>query len=84
MTTLLAELRQTCSACPSQWEGRTEDGLDLYVRYRWGWLTWGFGEGMDNAIDACLAQSGVQLGDALDGELSTFKMLRALGLKVAS
>lgn len=84
MSTHLTQLRQTCSACPSQWEGRTEDGLDLYVRYRWGQLTWGFGEGMDNAVDACLGTPGVQLGDALDGELSTHKMLRELGLTVAS
>jgi hypothetical protein len=32
----LTELNQTCSACPSQWEGKVEDGKMIYVRYRWG------------------------------------------------
>lgn len=30
---------RTCSACPSQWEGRTDDERLIYVRYRWGYLT---------------------------------------------
>lgn len=29
----------TCSACPTQYEGRFEDGDDLYIRYRYGELT---------------------------------------------
>jgi len=39
----VVELTQTCSACPSQWSGVTEDGRDIYVRYRWGhlWISWG-------------------------------------------
>ena len=24
-------------ACPSQWEGETEDGKEVYIRYRWGY-----------------------------------------------
>lgn len=32
------DLNKTCSACPSQWEGKTEDGRDFYARYRWGIL----------------------------------------------
>jgi hypothetical protein len=31
-------LIQTCSACPSQWEGKLEDGRMIYIRYRWGGL----------------------------------------------
>ncbi len=31
-------LTQTCSACPSQWEGTLEDGRMVYIRYRWGHL----------------------------------------------
>jgi hypothetical protein len=30
---------ETCSACPSQWEGILEDGRTLYIRYRHGWLS---------------------------------------------
>jgi len=33
------QLEQTCSACPSQWEGTTECGKDIYIRYRWGSLS---------------------------------------------
>ncbi len=30
---------ETCSACPSQWEGSLEDGRTLYIRYRHGYLS---------------------------------------------
>lgn len=39
----VVELRQTCLACPEQWEGHLEDGQVVYVRYRHGHLTAGFG-----------------------------------------
>lgn len=32
-------LVQTCSACPSQWEGNTADGDNLYIRVRHGALS---------------------------------------------
>jgi len=32
------KIDQTCGACPSQWEGKTVDGKEVYVRYRWGYL----------------------------------------------
>lgn len=32
-------LEITCYACPTQWEGKTADGYDIYIRYRWGNLT---------------------------------------------
>lgn len=31
-------LKETCSICPSQWEGMTEDHKLVYIRYRWGHL----------------------------------------------
>jgi len=30
----VAELRQTCEAYPSQWEGKLVDGKTIYIRYR--------------------------------------------------
>lgn len=36
---VLTELRQTCDACPSQWEGTTDDGRPVYIRFRHGWLS---------------------------------------------
>lgn len=32
-------LKQTCHACPSQWEARDRQGRELYFRYRWGCLS---------------------------------------------
>ena len=32
-------IKNTCPACPSQWEGKTDKGRDIYIRYRWGYLT---------------------------------------------
>jgi hypothetical protein len=34
----------TCSACPSQWEGLTYDNRQIYFRYRWSCLTVRIGE----------------------------------------
>lgn len=30
----VVQLVQTCVACPSQWDGMTDDGRKVYVRYR--------------------------------------------------
>ena len=35
---LIENFEQTCYACPSQWEGVTEKGEYIYIRYRWGYL----------------------------------------------
>jgi len=32
----ITKLELTCGACPSQWEGRTNDDRPVYIRYRWG------------------------------------------------
>ncbi len=29
----------TCHSHPAQWEGRTDDGRPIYVRYRWSYLS---------------------------------------------
>lgn len=33
------QVEQTCTFCPSQWEGTTDDGRRIYARYRDGFLT---------------------------------------------
>jgi hypothetical protein len=33
----VTEIRRTCFACPSQWEGKTESGY-VYIRFRHGTL----------------------------------------------
>lgn len=32
----IVSLVLTCGACPSQWDGRTDDGRKVYIRYRHG------------------------------------------------
>ncbi len=32
----VASISVSCWACPKSWEGVTEDGRQVYVRYRWG------------------------------------------------
>jgi len=49
-TTRVSKLTQTCKGSPSQWEGLTDDGQFIYVRYRWGCLSIGSGKTMDEAV----------------------------------
>ena len=34
----IVNIKQTCYACPSQWEGLDEDGKEVYIRFRHGTL----------------------------------------------
>lgn len=33
---IITELQKTCDACPAQWSGKTDDNLEVYIRFRWG------------------------------------------------
>lgn len=44
-------LQRTCAAFPSQWEGLLEDGRAIYIRARYGWLSFGLGSDIDEAIE---------------------------------
>jgi hypothetical protein len=48
----VTEIRNTCSACPSQWEGLTDDEQVVYIRFRWGHLSVGVDHCLDEAICA--------------------------------
>ena len=67
------ELELTCSACPAQWEGRTNDGRWVYVRYRSGFLQVGVGDTLSEAVgsDAIIRK----VGDGADGYM-TYEELR--------
>ncbi len=70
----IVELQQTCYACPSQWEGKLQDGTELYVRYRFGTLRVDLdGETVAHA----------HIGDAMDGAMSISEMLHYTGLQLA-
>lgn len=56
---------RTCYACPSQWSGVLENGGEIYIRYRWGYLTCDIdGEPI----------YGEQHGDGYDGLMSNGDM----------
>lgn len=54
----IKSITQTCIACPSQWEGETVDGKEIYIRYRWGTLL------IDLDGETIFEQN---MGDSLDG-----------------
>lgn len=37
--TVFKYLKNLGTICPSQWDGETSDGKEVYIRYRWGNLT---------------------------------------------
>jgi hypothetical protein len=63
----MARIQQTCEACPSQWEGATQDERYVYIRYRWGRLS----VSVDGETVYCQ-----DIGDALDGTLSWGEMMQ--------
>jgi len=65
---LIREIRQTCMACPSLFEGTTFDGLDVYVRFRHGTLS------IDIASETVLMR---RLTDS-DAGLMTYRELRTV------
>ena len=82
----ITELLQTCSACPSQWEAKLEDGRMLYVRYRWGYLSvCRSSYPTDNVYEAVGGEEvfGQQIGDDMNGCMSTSEMLSHTGLEMA-
>ncbi len=76
---VVTSLKKTCTACPSQWEGTLDDGRVLYARYRWGELSVGLGERIEDAVDNGRSEEALfceHVGDGLDGFMS-FEELRA-------
>jgi hypothetical protein len=45
----ITEIRRTCFACPSQWEGKAESGY-VYIKFRWGSLTVRSGSTVEDPI----------------------------------
>lgn len=69
----IQELTQTCDACPAQWEGTTDDGRAVYVRFRWGYLSVCLSPQPSEDVDDAVGGDevfGAQLSDDMDGWLS--------------
>lgn len=85
------KLKQTCSACPSQWEGETADRRPVYIRYRFGYLSVQIGDPGEALMTMLRRQMdegspyffGDQLGGEYDGEISLRAVEDALGERLA-
>jgi hypothetical protein len=73
----VVELQRTCIACPSQWEGRTDDGRAVYVRYRWGHLSVRVGKDITAAVRNRDEVFNAVVGHSYDG-LMTYDKLKDL------
>jgi len=77
-------LEKTCTACPAIWEGRTDDNKYIFIRYRWGSLralvgkTQGETYENANIFDDCDCVYLNQVGEELDGDMSTKQMEKIL------
>ena len=74
----LEELKRTSFGCPSEWEGKLADGMSIWVHYRSGNLSMGYGptprEAIDNAFVIWRSQ------DRKAGCMHTGSMLKLTGL----
>ena len=70
---IVTTIKQTCSACPSQWEGTLSDGKMIYVRYRWGYLSIRVSPGPTTDISDAVGGEevfGTDHGEGMDGILT--------------
>jgi hypothetical protein len=77
---VITELKCTCSSCPTQWEGWTDDRRQIYVRYRHGYLSIRVGKPDDAEEFAAVRGKkifGKQLGGEFDGILEPEELLAA-------
>lgn len=66
----ITDLVQTCGACPSQWEFTTDGDRNVYVRYRWGYLSVQVSrEAHGDAVGHGPEIFSEQIGDDFDGFL---------------
>jgi hypothetical protein len=75
----IEELRRTNFGCPSEWEGRLADGLAVFVRYRSGELSIGYGPTRDEAITNAFVIWRSR--DPIAGCMATGSMLKLTGLR---
>ncbi len=69
----LVELTRTCEACPAQWEGRTDDGRYVYMRYRWGSFGFSLGLTREEAVRNPYSFTHGS-GDSFDGYMTEYEM----------
>jgi len=83
----IVALTQTCGMCPSQWEGTTDDGKAVYIRYRHGELSVGVGKDQREAVASSMGLGDLKpffylepdTDDPSGGVMSTAEMLAFTG-----
>lgn len=65
------------SECPAQWEGKSESGADIYIRYRWGQLTLSTVEQIAG-LDLYNRFFQVDHGHEMQGQMSDDEMISLL------
>lgn len=76
-TLQLASLEMTCSACPSQWEGKLDDGREVYIRYRCGRLRVYVAPIGTSIFDVLALENLIHeehVGDDLDGVMGFYQV----------
>ncbi len=67
----VTQIVKTCTACPAQWEGKTNTGDWIYVRYRHGTLAislWPDSEGDGEWLEIFATDHGDRLGGWMEYE----------------
>jgi hypothetical protein len=67
---------ETCAACPSQWDAVTDQGVNLYLRYRFGHGT----VQIDGPENEPIAE--FEHGNSMDGDISLEEFCELAGLDV--
>jgi len=77
----MKKIVQTCTISPSQWEGETDDGQFVYIRYRFGDLTIEIADNKEAWSDGKLRVIlDEHIGGRYDGEMDTSRMLELSGI----
>jgi len=76
-------IKQTCVACPSQWEGNLIDGRMFYARYRWGALSIELSKEPTNDVYKAMGKDGnliysEQLGGRYDGSMEQAELIKIM------
>jgi len=74
----LEQLHRTSFACPAEWHGKLADGMAVFVSYRSGNLSLGYGPNRDQAIENAFVIWRSR--DRLAGAMKTESMLKLTGL----
>lgn len=67
----ITELERTCDCYPAQWQGKDDDGNDIYIRYRHGCLRADVNDKIifEKEINACIFDDQYMPNDFMKNEL---------------